>query len=167
MAAYLPHPDYLGFICILLVLFHLFVLFQRINSSYSAKILKDTCRLKTSGRIEFVDRGICYAGTKFHKRGRFHASYTPIYIFHWYTVYSYDAKGQHYTGVDSRLPLAFLPAGKPGEEAEIYYNPNDGRIFYCPGEDKNARYGYLMFIGLSVLAGLAVYLFLVLADYLH
>jgi hypothetical protein len=69
--------------------------------------------------------------------------------------------------VDSRLPLAFFPAGKPGAEAEIYYNPNDGRIFYCPGEDINARYGYLMFIGLSGLAGLAVYLFLVLADYLH
>lgn len=153
--------EYLCSISAFLIILHGLLLIQHMYCASSQKNVKYRCTQKTTGTIQFLNRGIYYAGSKLRKKVGFGYYNEHIYIFHWFTVYSYSAKGQQYTGTDARLPYAFFSPGKPGEEVEIYYNPKDGREFYCPNEDKNAKYGHMALIGLSILIGIAAYFILI------
>lgn len=85
------------------------------------------------------------------KRG-FRISCWPSFTFTFHTIYRYHAKDKDYQGIDARMPIACLKAGNPGDSVKIFYNPRDGREFYCPSEDKNVKYGWWILAGLIVLA---------------
>lgn len=128
------------------------ILFKRIGHKYVEESVKRRCTQKTAGKIECISKGLYYTGMKVTKGRLPHpCRYTITFVFLHYTVYNYTANGKPYTGMDSRCAYTFFPSAKPGKEVEIYYNPNDGRDFYSPNDDWNAKYGHLVLIGLLFL----------------
>lgn len=115
------------------------------------KGIKERCTAITSGRIDHTERSGFFNGIKLKRRG-FRISCWPSFTFTFHTIYRYHAKDKDYQGIDARMPIACLKAGNPGDSVKIFYNPKDGREFYCPNEDKNVKSGWWILAGLIVLA---------------
>lgn len=134
-------------------------LFLHYGRKEAGEEIKSRCTAKTSGRLEYVDRGCYFNGFKMNEHRRGHYMYGPSFVLTSHTIYTYSVDGTSYTGIDARTPLALAKGGNHGDEVEIYYNPNDVMEFYCPNEDRNIIYADLIITGMIAAgAGLFYYL---------
>lgn len=125
----------------------LFVLFFILSLGYSAYTgyqkqrdteqgIRQRCTLRITGIIDKMDNGTYYNGMRWSKMGG-RKSYVHSYTAHRYMIYCYKVDGREFAGMDSRMALSFIKAGKPGSEAVLYVNPKNPDEFYTPGEDRN------------------------------
>lgn len=115
------------------------------------KRIKKRCTAITSGVIDHTERSGFFNGMELSRR-RFRINCYPSFTLVCHTIYRYNAKNTDYTGIDARMPIACFRAGKPGDTVKIFYNPKDGREFYCPDEDKNIKYSWWILAGLMMIA---------------
>lgn len=127
--------------------------------------IKERCTAITSGVIDHTERSGFFNGMKISRRG-LKTNYWPSFTLVCHTIYRYNAKDKDYLGIDARMPIACFKAGNPGDSVEIFYNPRDGREFYCPNEDKNIKYGWWILTGLIMITIAAVNIFLYFYDIL-
>lgn len=152
----LSNSEYLDFIFGIVLIAVVIILLHRIDYKDIEKNLMQRCSQTTIGKIEYISKGIFFHGIKISKNRKFLShpySIAPNFTVSYYTVYSYYANGRQYFGIDARKQISILTAGKSGDVVQIFYNPNDAREFYCPSENINVKYGYLVIaIALIILA---------------
>lgn len=122
-----------------------------ISQRNAERNIKKRCTAITSGVIDHMERSGFYNGMKFGRRG-FRINCYPSCTLVCHTIYRYNAKNKDYIGIDARMPVACFKAGRPGDSVEIFYNPKDGREFYCPNENKNIKYSWWILAGLAIIA---------------
>ena len=137
--------------------------------------LKERCSCRTHGTIEYLDsgffveeprlrgryerrggigvsvggfscKGLLGSMPQFGMNGRY--TYGHRIIPHRFTIYRYHVDGKEYSGIDARIPYVIFPAGRPGEEVEICYNPKNPSECCCPGEDRNVHGGPWILLGI-------------------
>lgn len=127
----------------------IFILFVILSLGYSCftgfqkerekeRRIRQRCTLRISGIIDHMDKGSFYNGMRWTQIGG-KKSYAHSFTGHRYMIYRYQVDGKEYIGMDSRMGLSFLKAGKPGSEAVLYVNPKNADEFYTPGEDRNVK----------------------------
>lgn len=124
------------------------VLFRIGNKDFERNI-KKYCIKTTTGKIESHSKGLILNSINISEARCFSPrpyTYSLNLTMLYHTTYSYTVNEKQYLGIDARKHVSVLPAGKAGDVVEIFYNPNDAREFYCPNEDRNAKYGYLILI---------------------
>lgn len=139
----------ISFLLVITILINVAILSFRIGYKDYEKNVKKHCIRKTIGKIEHQSKGVILNGIEIKKaRYFFPHPYTvsPNITILYHTVYSYTVGEKQYLGIDARKQISILPVGKSGDVVDIFYNPNDAREFYCPKENRNAKYGYLIII---------------------
>lgn len=136
------------YIAIIAILFNTYGSIKKKNMDVTHR-----CINKTIGQIDYLSTGVYVEYLK-----RVNNKYvTTASVPHRFTIYRYSIGNQACSGMDSRIPYAFLWVGKPGEEVEIYYNPSDITDFYCPREDKNIKIIPYIFILFALLCAIVLY----------
>ncbi|EEQ61848.1 hypothetical protein LK536_04680 [Lachnoclostridium pacaense] len=136
------------YISIIIILFNAYSTIKEKNMDVIRRCIK-----KTIGQIDYLSTGVYVEYLK-----RTHNRYiTAPSIPHRFTIYKFSIGNQECNGMDSRVPYAFLSVGKPGDEVDIYYNPNDITDFYCPREDKNIKIIPYLFILTALLCAVVLY----------
>ena len=149
-----------AFLMVLILLLAGMALFLLHGQKESGKRLKSRCTGKTSGTLEYVDRGCYFNGFKLSKHGWGNYMYGPSFVITSHAVYTYSVDGTRYLGIDARNPLTLSGGRNRGEEAEIYYNPYDVTEFYCPNEDRNIIYADLIMAGFAAAVIGIIYYFM-------
>jgi len=141
--------EHASLILVIMILINMVILLFRIGYKDFERSVKKHCIGRTIGKIEHHSKGIILNGIKAKKARYFFPhpyTFSPCITILYHTIYSYTVEEKQYLGIDARKQISILPVGKSGDAVDIFYNPNDAREFYCPAENRNASYGYLIII---------------------
>lgn len=116
----------------------LIMLFILIHSKRRKDTLKQCCSGQTIGKFEgkvsgkiVTDKGLVQT---YHNGVQMTRPASETEIFQ-YWIYSYYVNGVQYFETDARGNIHLLSAEKVGNDVELYYDPKNPKIMYCPSEN--------------------------------